>query len=138
MPQMFYQIPHQNVPQPLINLSSPLVLNLHDFLGFENISVLKNEQALQNEGLIFLSLSHLQNLVGDVLSNGILRLLHFVVWTLSSISTPVSSRNFVINTTTPYSLLISTFSINTLIKYSPKHTSFIFVNDFIYFIYLIC
>src|SRR5699024_10167362 len=123
MPQTFSQIPHQNVPQPLINQSCQLVLNLHDFLGFENISVLKNEQALQNEGLIFLSLSHLQILVGDVLSNGILRLLHFVVWNLSAISTPVSSRNFVINTTTPYSLLISTLSIKALIKYSPKPPS---------------
>src|SRR5699024_2695121 len=47
----------------------------------------------------------------------------YVDGTLSFISTSASSRYFVINTITPYSLLICTSSINVLIKNKPNPPS---------------
>src|SRR5699024_1022871 len=122
MPQMIFRTKSQSVLQQRVIQSFRFVLNLHDFPDYENIFSLRNAQVLHIVKRAFLLLLHLMDHLVMCLSIHTRRLSH-VVRICSSIFTSVSSRYFVMNTTTPYLLLICTLSINVLIKNKPNPPS---------------
>src|SRR5699024_9007783 len=126
MLQKFFRKMDQNDSLILIVRSSQLVQDLHDYCAYKSIFLQVNGLDLHNEELIFLL--RLRRLGLFVMRQSIHILDCFLLcytWdgTSSFRPTSVSSKYLVITTMTPYSLLISTLSINALIRNSPKPPS---------------